>query len=156
MCINNSHWPNKAIIIFSCKYYIVIWDTLVGFFLEILFLLLAVILTELYEKPRRNKFWVTKKVQRRICVRSITFLTAHSSFLCHFLLNSSSFPFPKWYTFWMAPMKLLHNIAMVGILWDVENMKISCNSILAGCYLQEDDIILDFFLASVILAMTLH
>ena len=41
-----------------CKYYIVILDTLVSSFLDILFLLLAVILSELHEKPRR-KDWVT-------------------------------------------------------------------------------------------------
>ena len=40
---------------FLCKYYIVISDTLVGFFLDVLFFSLAVILSELYEKPRRNK-----------------------------------------------------------------------------------------------------
>ena len=46
---------------FLCKYYIVISDIRVGFFLDVLFLLLAVILSELYEKPRRNKDWVTEK-----------------------------------------------------------------------------------------------
>ena len=39
----------------------VISDTLVGFFLDMLFLLFAVILTVLYEKTRRNKDWVTEK-----------------------------------------------------------------------------------------------
>ena len=42
-------------LIFLCKYYEVISDTLVCFFLYVLFLLMAVILSELYEKPRRNK-----------------------------------------------------------------------------------------------------
>ena len=60
-CINNPHWQSSGIIIFLCKYYIVISDTLVGFFLDVLFLLLAVILSEPYEKPRRNKDWVTEK-----------------------------------------------------------------------------------------------
>ena len=56
---------------------IVISDTPVEFFLDALFLLLVVILPELYEKPRRNKDGVKKKVQRRICGRDITFLTVH-------------------------------------------------------------------------------
>ena len=60
VCINNPHWQSSGIIIFLCKYYIVISDTLVGSFLDMLFLLLAVILSELHEKPRR-KDWVTEK-----------------------------------------------------------------------------------------------
>ena len=40
---------------------LVIADTLVGSFLDVLFLLLAVILSGLHEKPRRNKDWVTEK-----------------------------------------------------------------------------------------------
>ena len=43
-----------------CKYDIVISDTLVGSFLDALFLLLTVILSELHEKPRR-KYLVTAK-----------------------------------------------------------------------------------------------
>ena len=35
---------------------------MVGFFLNVLFLLLALILSELYEKPRRNKDCVTEKI----------------------------------------------------------------------------------------------
>ena len=61
VCINNPHWESSGIIIFLCKYSIVISDTLVGFFLDVLFLLLAVMLSELYEKPRSNKDWVTEK-----------------------------------------------------------------------------------------------
>ena len=60
-CMNNPHWQSSGIIIFLCKYYTFISDTLVGFFLDVLFLLLAVILSELYEKPRRNKDSVTEK-----------------------------------------------------------------------------------------------
>ena len=58
--INNPHWQSSGILIFLCKYYIVISDTLVGSFLDVLFLLLAVILSELCEKPRRKE-WVTEK-----------------------------------------------------------------------------------------------
>ena len=44
-----------------CKYKIVVSDTLVDSFLDELFLLFAVMLSGLQEKPRRNKEWVTEK-----------------------------------------------------------------------------------------------
>ena len=50
-----------GIIMLLCKYYIVISDTLVESFLDVLFLLLAVILSELHEKPGRNNDWVKEK-----------------------------------------------------------------------------------------------
>ena len=78
---------------FLCQYYIVISDTLVGSFLDKLFLLLAVVFSELSEKPY---------------------------FLCHFLLLclSSSFPFPvDVLAVLVAPIKI-HNIALGGILCD--------------------------------------
>ena len=40
--------------------------------------MLAVISSELHHKPRTNKDWVTEKVQRIICVRDITYLTART------------------------------------------------------------------------------
>ena len=59
----------------------VIPDTLGGSFLDVFFLLLAAILSELYEKPRRNKDSVTEKLHRRICLRDITtFLTTRPPF----------------------------------------------------------------------------
>ena len=70
-CINNSHWQSGGIIIFLCKYFIIISDIPVGTFLYVLFLLLAVILSGLLEKPRRNKDWVTEKIHRRIRVSDI-------------------------------------------------------------------------------------
>ena len=67
VCINNPHWQSIGIIIFLCKYYIVISDTLTDSFLDVFFLLLAVILSELQEKPRR-KVCVTKKItQKNLC-----------------------------------------------------------------------------------------
>ena len=60
VCTNNPHWQSSRIIIFLWKYYIVISDTLVGSFLDVLFWLLAVILSELHERPRR-KDWVSEK-----------------------------------------------------------------------------------------------
>ena len=139
----NPHWQSGGIIIFLCKYYIIISDTLVGTFLDVLFLLLAVRLSGLYEKPRKKKDWVQKKVHRRICVRDINFFNCTTSFLCHFCCF---FPAPSqvtqllnrlykdtkycygWYSVWWY-----HK-------WTVENMKISCNLILADWNLQERDI----------------
>ena len=46
---------NGGITIFLCKYFIVISDKLVGSFLDVPFLLIAVILKGPHEKPRRNK-----------------------------------------------------------------------------------------------------
>ena len=88
VCINNPHWQSSRIIIFLCKYYIVISDTLVVSLLDVVFLLLAVVLSELHEKPRRNKDELQKKVHRRTCVKDITFLTARLPFyviFCCFL-----------------------------------------------------------------------
>ena len=58
--INNSHWQSSRIIIFWCKYDIVISDILVGYFLDKLFFLLTLISLEHCKKPRR-KDWVTEK-----------------------------------------------------------------------------------------------
>ena len=61
VCINSPHWQRSGILIIFCKYCIVILDTLRGSFLDVLFLLPAVILSELYEKRRRNEDSVTEK-----------------------------------------------------------------------------------------------
>ena len=81
-CINNPHWQISGIIIFLCKYYIVISDTLVGSFLDVLFLLLAVILSEFHEKPIQNKDEVTEIEVPQIDVRNINFLIPRPSFYC--------------------------------------------------------------------------
>ena len=83
---------------FLGKYYIVISDTLVGSFLDVLFLLLAVILSELHVKPKK-KDWVSEKIYRKICVSDINFLTARTPFhviLCCFLCL---FPSPSQVTY---------------------------------------------------------
>ena len=56
-------WQSSGILIFLCKYYIVVTNTLVGS-LDVLVLLLSVILSELHEKTRR-KDWVTEKRTKR-------------------------------------------------------------------------------------------
>ena len=59
-CINNPHWQSGGIIILW-KYYIAISSTMVGSFLDVLFLSLVVTLSGTHEKPRRIKDWVTEK-----------------------------------------------------------------------------------------------
>ena len=54
VCLNNPHWQSSGIIIFLSEYYIGISGKVVGSFLDVLFLLLPVILSELHEKPRRK------------------------------------------------------------------------------------------------------
>ena len=104
--INNSHQQSSGILIFLCKYHIVISDTLIGTFLDVLFLLLAVILLELHEKPKR-KVELQKKVHRSICVRDITFLSALLSILCLFAaFFVYSLSLSKWHTCEMAAIKI--------------------------------------------------
>ena len=81
----NAHWQSSGFMIFLSKYYIVTLNTVVGSFLGVLFLLLAVILLELHEKPRRKDLVTTKSTLKNlICVRDITFLIAHRSFYVFF------------------------------------------------------------------------
>ena len=116
---------------FLCKYYIVISDALVGFFLDVLFLLLAVILSELHVK-RRRKDWVSEKIYRKICVRGIHFLTALPPFYVIFCCFLCLRPSPSQVTYLLnglygwCPVWWYHE-------WMVKNIKISCNLILAGC-----------------------
>ena len=115
-CINNPHWQSSGIIILLCKYDIVISDTLVGSFLDALFLFFAVILSELHEKPRRR---VTEKSSKKnLCEGHHVFwvraLLTMSSFVAFFVY---SLPLTKWGNCWMTPIKI-HNIAMAGILCD--------------------------------------
>ena len=56
------HWQSSGIIIFLCKYYIIISNTLIGSLFDVLFLFLAVVLSEFHKTPRRNKDWVTEKL----------------------------------------------------------------------------------------------
>ena len=58
--IINSLWQSGEISIFLCKYYIAVSERSVGSFLNVLFLSLTVILSELHEK-KRKKDWVREK-----------------------------------------------------------------------------------------------
>ena len=95
-CINNPHCQSCGIIMFMCKCYIVISVTLVGPSLDVLFLLFALILSGLYEKPRRNK---EKKAHRKMWARTSLFwlhvLLSMSLFVAFFVYSLS---LPKWRT----------------------------------------------------------
>ena len=118
ICINNPHWQSGGIIIFLCKYFIVISDILLGTFLHVLFLMLAVILQGYLRNQEGIRIELQKKVHERICVRDITFFTARPPFYVTFYpFLCLSLPLSKWRTCWMVPIKI-HNIAMEGILCD--------------------------------------
>ena len=87
--------------------------------------LFVVVTSQLYEKQRRNKDWVTEESTERNLCEALHFFDCMPSFLCHFLLPSSSTTLPKWRTYWMASTKA--HIAMGGILCDVENMMPWCH-----------------------------
>ena len=118
--INNPHWQSSGILIVFCKYYIVFSDTLVGSFLDVLFLLLAVILSERHEKPRR-KDWVTEKSTLKNLCEGYHFFDYTLSFLCPFVaFFVCSPPLPKWCTWGMAAIKihiLLWVVFYVIISW---------------------------------------
>ena len=105
--LNNQHCQSSGITRFLCKYYVAISDKLRDSFLEVLFLLLAVILSELHEKPWSKTDLVTEK-------RTYTNVWGTSLFELHALLSMSfmaflvySLPLPKWRTRWMAPIKII-------------------------------------------------
>ena len=94
-------------------------------------LFVAVTLSQLYEKRRRNKDWATEESlqkNRRFCVRDITFWL-------HALLSMSFFValivsyLSKWRTYWIVTTKI--HITIGGNLCYAENRKISYNLILS-------------------------
>ena len=110
-CINNPDWQS-SVITFLCKYNIVVSDTLVGSFLDVLFLLFAVILSGFHEKPSRNRDWITEKNTYKNLCEGHDVLDGTSCFLCDFFaFLVYSLPHLKWHTCWVAPIKI-HNIAM--------------------------------------------
>ena len=117
VCMNKPHWQSSGIIIFLFKCYIVISYTLVSFFLDVLFLLLAVMLSELYEKPRKKKDWVAEKSTKKNLCEGHHFLWLHilptmSFFVAFFVYspaqvtyllnepNESTLYFYGWYSVW--------------------------------------------------------
>ena len=104
---------------------LVIADTLVGSFLDVLFLLLAVILSEFHEKPKKET-WEGKKKKIELQKRYIEeFVWGTSLFWLYALLSMTflvtffvySLPLLKWRTCWIAPIKM-HKIVMGVILCD--------------------------------------
>ena len=90
-----------------------------AFFTLMLFLLLAVIL-ELYKKPKMSKDWVAEKSAEKNLCEGYHFFDCTPTFLCHFLLLSSSTPLlyllngPKkdtycyvWYSVWCRKYEIL-------------------------------------------------
>ena len=115
--INKPYWQSSEIIIFFCKYYIVVSDTLAGSFLGVLCLLLAGILSEFHEKPRR-KDCITKKKCIEELAWGISLFWLHvllSVSFCYFLCLLSP---PSLVTYlWNSPYKV-YSIAMDDILCD--------------------------------------
>ena len=91
-----------------------------GLFIGRAILLLSVILSDLYEKPRRNKDCITEKSTKKNLWERYHFFDCTPSLLCHFLLLSSSALFRNWGTCWMTPIKV-HNISMVVpcVIWKI-------------------------------------
>ena len=73
VCINNPHWQRSGITIFLSKCYMVISDKLVGSFLDVLFFLLPVILSELYDKLRRKDIVTAKWSLQRYMLQWVAF-----------------------------------------------------------------------------------
>ena len=92
--INNLHLQSSGIITFLCKCHIVLSDALVAFFLDVVFFLFLY-----YHSFMRNqegiKVELQKKVDRRICVRDIKFLTARPLFYVIFCCLLRLLPFPS-------------------------------------------------------------
>ena len=116
VCINNPHWQSSGIIVFLCKYYIDISNTLIGW--RVLFVPRCNIIRASWETKTEGLTCRKKVHRRRIRVRNITFLAVHPSYQVIFpAFFVYSLPFPKWRTCWMAPIEI-HNIAMGSILCD--------------------------------------
>ena len=78
VCINNPYQQSSVVIIFLCKCYIVTSDILMALGCD--FLLLAVILSELREKPRSGD-WATKQSTQKNSLEEHHFFCF---LLCHF------------------------------------------------------------------------
>ena len=105
-----------------------------------LFLLLPVILYSFMRK-QGGKIELQKKAQRRICVRNITFLTTRHPFYVIFCCFLRLLPLASQVSYLLnGSYKDIWNCYGSYSVWwyhdwTVENMKISCNLILAGWHL---------------------
>ena len=124
-CINNAHWQSSGNLIFLCKHYIVISGTRAGFFLDVLFFLLAAILSGLHEKPKWNKDWDIEKRTWKNFREGYDFLTARPAFFIPFCCFLRLLPPSSQVTY--DPYIKIHIIAMGGKLCDdimIERLKI--------------------------------
>ena len=90
VCINNPYQQSSVVIKFLCKCYIVTSDILIALGCD--FLLLAVILSELREKPRSGD-WATKQSTQKNLLEEhhfFCFLLCHFHFLSLFLSTPSA------------------------------------------------------------------
>ena len=109
-------------------------------------LFVVVILSQLYEKPRMNKDWVTEEnTKENLCEGHHHFfdcphLLSMSFFVAFFVYYPSQVTYllnrPNKDTYWVIWVCYRYMgillFTMGNILDDVENMKISCDWILAG------------------------
>ena len=131
ICINNSHWQSSITnICFANKFYWNFYFRYTGrlflgcaIFVAKFNFIRAFLHTEGIKIELQKKF-----TQKNLCAGYPFFDCTPLIFCCSFHLLP---PFPMCRTGWMPPMKI-YNIDMGGILCDIENMRISCNLILAG------------------------
>ena len=123
ICINNPHWQSSGIIIFLWKYDAVISNTLVGSFLDVRFLLLAVILII-------RASWKTKN-ERLSNRKNFTaeFVWGTCLFWLHILLSMSFFvafftyslPLPKRnpnkHSSWWRPLEDVFRLRLQKTSW---------------------------------------
>ena len=84
ICINNPFWQRSGTKIFLCKYYTVILDALISFWICLL-----VACCNIIRASYEGKTELHKKVHTRICMRDITFLAARPPtyvIFCRFFL----------------------------------------------------------------------
>ena len=106
---NKWSYNNFLQILYSCFRYT---DRLV----DVFFLLLTVMLSELYEKPRRKDL-VTEKSTWKNLSEGHHIFGCTPSFLCHFFVTFFvySLPLPKCYTCWIAPIEIHNKISSNSI-----------------------------------------
>ena len=125
--------------------YIVISDTLVASFLDVFFLTFALIFSEFHVNPRRKDS--VSESRNRICVSDETFLTARPPLYVILCCCLRLLPSPSHATYLLNGLMVMFYVMISWVNgWKYEN--------LLQFIIQY--IILDFVLASVVLAMTLH
>ena len=82
--IKSTNWQGTGITITLWKYNIVISDILIGY-VDVIFLLLAIILSALHENWEKTNDWIAEKSTQKNLCEGHHFFDCTSSFLCHFL-----------------------------------------------------------------------